>query len=623
MSDVLYVISGLLLGLAFQGGLWLFSIPFAVVAFVLGWLNRPSLPPASSVSGAVPVLRATRTTDATAVGRILRPVPQTGAVSIVRDVFEAYPGAGDSALEKLKGREIWDKMERDLDPVYRSSLQSIQSLIPGARSVLLFFKTGDGKAFALRQFASSAEEEIDLMATIPENSGLIGQLARPDILRILEGDLPNGKGLGYYKTISPVHSVVGVPMINSKKQRVGALVVDSLEFKAFPPSIVPILTNFCSTYYLLTYKSFASAQNFREKKKFHELSNYQQNFFTTMPLRDTYKQIFEYVSANFLSDRLMILAFENPERGEGSVALCYGEDSEALQGFKFSVDDKGILPLAMMQHGSSERVFSGRPAEYVLRINDNEPRNLSLRYLFVQSNSMTTDDMAENRPAEIAICLERKNPIKFDQFEKDLLKFLVNIAYFAYQRGRQFEKEQNLAGRDGLTGLMNRHSLDEELKKLDFIHREKNVGVMMMDIDHFKYINDTYGHPAGDDVIRGIANRIVSVAQGEHNVIARYGGEEFVVALPGVSEEVLLEKAERIREAIGTLSFDIHRPERIPVTVSIGCYLVTPDFKGEMSRTVSYADQALYSAKEGGRNRVVEYKKTGTDQQPITPIQCS
>mgnify|MGYP003571527371 FL=1 len=221
---------------------------------------------------------------------------------------------------------------------------------------------------------------------------------------------------------------------------------------------------------------------------------------------------------------------------------------------------------------------------------------------------MTMHNVAMNRPSELAICIERRQPIKFEQFEKDLLRFMVNIAYFAYQRGMQFEHEQFEIYHDALTGLLNRRTINEKVMELNKVHQEKDVGVMMMDIDHFKHINDTYGHQAGDTILKGIASRISSVANKGENLLARYGGEEFFVAIPGATEEVLKETAEAIRVAVCSSPFDIHQGAPIPVSVSIGCYLATREFQGEMDRAVHYADDALYSAKEGGRNRVVEYK---------------
>lgn len=616
MSDILYVVSGLLVGLAFQGGLFLFAIPFALVALVLAWLNRPSLPVAANKTATVPILRANRETDRTEVGRILRPaMTQTGIVLATKETFSAYPGEGDSAFSKLKDDEIWQKLEKDLNVAYAAVLRSLRGLIPHAHSVVLLFKTGNGKAFRVRQYSTESEDEINPTAEITDGAGIVGQLANRDLLRILEGDLLNGKGLGYYNGLPPVHSVAGVPIFNGKRERVGALVVDSLEQNAFSADMIPILNNFATMFYMLTYKSYTSAANYREKKKFYELTTYQQKFFKTTMLRDTYKEIFDYVSRNFQADRIMILVFDHPESDEGTVAFCRGEDEQSFEGMRFSLSDKGILQLSMMQHMPTERTFCGRPSDYVPRLNDAEVRNHSLRYLFVQPSSMTMRNAALNEPSELAICLERHYPEVLGQLEKDLLRFMVNIAYFAYQRGKQFEFEQFKMYHDALTGLLNRRTIDEKIDKLNQVHQTRNVGVMMMDIDHFKKINDTYGHQAGDAVLKEVASRIASVAQTGENLLARYGGEEFFVALPDATETSLVNTAENIRTAVCSKPIDIQQGNPINVSVSIGCFLAAEDFHGEMLRAVQYADEALYKAKDSGRNRVIRYENRNTEEE--------
>lgn len=614
MSSILFAVFGFLLGLSFRGGVFLLAIPFALVSLVLAWLNRPTLPAQDApTSGELPILRSTRPTDRTAIGQILRPAAtRPNPVLSSRDVFEAYPGNGDASFEKLDMGEIWMKLERDLDPVYASSLEALRRLVPKAHSAVLLLKF-DRKTFCVRQFASESDS-VDRNARIANGSGVVGQLANREISRILEGDLPSGKSLGYYASGVAVHSVAGVPIFNEKRERVGALVVDSLERNAFSADLISSLESFAGLFYMLTYKSYMSASNFREKKKFYELSSYQQRFFQTTLLRDTYKEIFDYVSRNFMADRIMILVF-HPEKMEGTVAFCRGEDQEDFEGLHFSLSDKGLLPLAMMQHSPMERAF-GAQSEYVPRINDREPRSRSLRYLFVQPSSMTMHNAAHNEPSELAICLERRYPKHFDKLEKDLLRFMVNIAYFAYQRGIQFEREQFEIYHDALTGLLNRRTIDGKIVELDKSRGEKNVGVMMMDIDHFKHINDTYGHQAGDAVLKELASRISSVAAVENNLLARYGGEEFFVAVPDATGETLLLTAENIRLAVCKAPFDIHQGAPIAVTVSIGCFLVTAEFQGEMTRAVQYADDALYCAKENGRNRVVRYESRPFEPEP-------
>ncbi len=231
-------------------------------------------------------------------------------------------------------------------------------------------------------------------------------------------------------------------------------------------------------------------------------------------------------------------------------------------------------------------------------------RNNELRYLFAMP--IATEASAES--AEVTVALESCLQNRYSDHEKELMKAIAGVAGFAYARARQFEAGKALATTDGLTGLINHRTLSERLRteKLRAGRQKTNIGVLMMDIDHFKHINDTYGHPAGDEVIKGIAERIRGEVRGDIDIVARYGGEEFVVGLLDCSADSLKDTAERIRNAIGGRLFDIHRTEQIPVTVSIGSYLVRPDFH-DMKQAVDFADKALYRAKEGGRNQVVEF----------------
>jgi len=610
MSDALYVLSGLLLGLAFQGGLWFFSIPFAVISFVLGWLNRPRLPAGSPVSGSVPILRATRETDATAVGRILRGMPPTAAHADLRTAFDNEKKEFNEPTSKLKVEQIWSTVESELDVSIRYVLQALKVLIPRANTVALFFPGSKRDTLVLRQFVSDSEVIVP-HALIQENCGLVSQLTRADVLRILEGDLQGGKGLYYYSGNPAIRSLAGVPVLDRNRNHQGGLVVDSLAPGAFDSNVITALNCLAGSLYTMSFKSYASAKNYIEQQQFSILYHYQKNFFQNMAVKDIYGQIFEYVCGNIPYDRMMILAVENPKEGKGSVVWCDGVDRDVMLGQEFTLNDKGLVILSLMRNFPVERNFSGNPGEYVPRINEQEKRNNDLRYLFAMP--IATESNAES--AEIAICLESCQQNRYSDHEKELLKAIAGVAGFAYARARQFEAGKDLATKDGLTGLMNHRTLHERLRteKLRAELQKINIGLQMMDIDNFKHINDTYGHPAGDEVIKGIASRIRDEVRCEIDVVARYGGEEFVVGLIDCSPDALKETAERIRKAIGNKLFDIHRAEQIPVTVSIGSYLVRPDFR-DMKQALSYADKALYKAKNGGRNQVVEYiEYSGTD----------
>ncbi|MDP6882342.1 MAG: diguanylate cyclase [Alteromonas macleodii] len=155
---------------------------------------------------------------------------------------------------------------------------------------------------------------------------------------------------------------------------------------------------------------------------------------------------------------------------------------------------------------------------------------------------------------------------------------------------------------DGLTGLYNRRYWQErfdEMHKL-CVRREKPSTALMLDIDHFKRINDTYGHQAGDKVIKMLAALIKRCVR-ETDLAGRYGGEEFAIILNDSSVEDAKIVAERIRQLAQRLVVE-HEGESISFTVSLGLAQFTPDFKGALA-WLECADQALYEAKENGRNQ--------------------
>jgi diguanylate cyclase (GGDEF)-like protein len=164
---------------------------------------------------------------------------------------------------------------------------------------------------------------------------------------------------------------------------------------------------------------------------------------------------------------------------------------------------------------------------------------------------------------------------------------------------REAMREQ--ATRDGLTGVWNRGAaLDILGREFSRSRREHNpLVVLMSDLDHFKQINDTWGHQAGDVVLREVAIRLQSAVR-PYNAVGRYGGEEFVVIVPGCDAASALDLAERLRECISASPI-ASATGPIPVTMSLGLASLAEDPSPES--LILRADEALYRAKRAGRNR--------------------
>lgn len=190
-----------------------------------------------------------------------------------------------------------------------------------------------------------------------------------------------------------------------------------------------------------------------------------------------------------------------------------------------------------------------------------------------------------------------------DQEDGRLLESLVVLASLAFENAKLYREAQELAVTDGLTRLLLRRSLleriEQELRR--GLEQGTPTSLVMMDIDHFKSVNDTYGHPAGDAVLRDVA-AMVRRSVRDVDVCGRYGGEEFGVLLPQTDAKGAQLVAERIREAVRARPFEL-RGEQRQVTVSLG--VSTAPVHGSDSRTlIEAADTALYASKQNGRDRV-------------------
>ena len=193
---------------------------------------------------------------------------------------------------------------------------------------------------------------------------------------------------------------------------------------------------------------------------------------------------------------------------------------------------------------------------------------------------------------------------KFEQSSKEISQLREDL-----------ETMREEAMTDGLTGIANRKMFDAELRRaaMDAMEKGKPMCLLMLDIDHFKKFNDTYGHQVGDQVLKLLAKTMTTSVKGQ-DMAARFGGEEFCVVLPGTHLEGAVKVAEDIRKRIGEKKL-VNRTTGDnlgQVTVSIGA----GEFRfGEpLAQLISRTDEALYTAKRIGRNRVVSDASVGSSQ---------
>lgn len=206
----------------------------------------------------------------------------------------------------------------------------------------------------------------------------------------------------------------------------------------------------------------------------------------------------------------------------------------------------------------------------------------------------------------------------------DFLSHLASIAAYGLESAVNRARLEQHAFTDALTGWHNRSYVDTRLgEELARSQREQtSLTCLLLDVDHFKRVNDNYGHAAGDAVLQEVAQRVSAEVRGS-DISARYGGEEFIVLLPGTRLETARLLAERVRAAVSAKPFAVNELDGpLAITVSIGlaeyrAFYQDEDLDKAATRLVADADKALYEAKAAGRNAVVTTPPRRGEAPPV------
>ena len=199
------------------------------------------------------------------------------------------------------------------------------------------------------------------------------------------------------------------------------------------------------------------------------------------------------------------------------------------------------------------------------------------------------------------------NDVGQDSFDVGDLDFVLNLSEFiamSISNAVLYEQTNKLAVTDGLTGISNRQSVEKSLQ-IEFERSKRYnspLSLILLDVDHFKGVNDTYGHQKGDEILIAFASLLKKACRA-NDIAARYGGEEFVMVLPQSNAQGAFKIAERVREEMMKISFTGNE-SNFAVTVSCGVSEFNKDYES-IKKLITVADQALYEAKNGGRNKTI------------------
>ncbi len=458
-----------------------------------------------------------------------------------------------------------------------------------AHSALLVLRTGDGGLY-IRELVSDSEGGLREDAQIRLDATAFHWIVR-NAKPLCIGDLQDPTArLGYYASRVPVRSFAGVPLVSDGRVQ-GVLAVDSLGPQAFGEAHVTALEVAAHLVgeFLDQIRAFEAVK--REARDFQHLHEFS-------------RRVAEFSSPGEVLDLLLTTLSQRLAPPFGLVALV-GEDRRLrveaslepwahLRGTEFGLDSGlagWVLASRNYLHYHEGRTNTRRP---LLGPGIRLPEFPSLLMYPLQ---------AHGEPLGV-LCAGHRQPGAFDPAAVAFCDVLAQLAAQALLQLRTLDQLRELATRDGLTGLWNRRAfLDRLAAELSRARRyPTSVALILADVDHFKRINDRYGHPAGDEVLRVVAATLRSMGR-ETDLVARYGGEEFAVLLPNTDEAGARALAERIRSALEETEIP-WEDATIRVTASLGIS-VTQDGQDPPDNLISQADQALYAAKETGRNRVV------------------
>lgn len=474
-----------------------------------------------------------------------------------------------------------------------------------AYSSLGFIFNSVTESFELNSYQSKSAH-IANGVSIPLGKGIIGKIGLEKRV-FMSGNLPlyNSEIL-YYSSPAEINSILAVPIISDADELLGALVLDCIDKNAFKDEDKEILKRFSILAAALLTNARMRAFQERAAHTFQIFYQASHRFTTSLNLNDVFEVIFATVPLITPCSRQIGIVFDE-NRNVGRIVGVRGKSADINPGMEFSIN-KGLYSFAFQKR---KMVNIGDFLSYqgkYYRFFPDERNDQSIRSLIIFP---ITDDEFRCRGV---FSVESNEPNQFTNEVMQIFSTLMENASVAFTRAVLYQRMELLATTDGLTGLNNHRNFQEILsKELERAKRYKHpLSLLLMDIDHFKTFNDTYGHPVGDLVLKEISLCIQKSIR-INDIPARYGGEEFTVIIPETNQANTMIIAERVRTTIE--NHIIHSLEKqLRVTVSIGCASY-PYQASSQQELIDLADKALYYSKGHGRNQVNAYLPIMTENE--------
>lgn len=466
--------------------------------------------------------------------------------------------------------------------------------ILGCHNCILFDVGEKGLIFIAN---SSANEDIHYELPNESNGSLLSWVVEHKVpLRI--DHIRDKKGINYYTKDNGIESFLSVPVFGKKDELRAILCVDSQEKYTFDHDAERFLV-FAGQ---IISEFMENAANHRRMKieasEFMAFYRLSKMFASTLKL-DKILDIAVTFSKEIVDyDMAIFILKEEPETLK--VAAAKGFRAAEMINKTFTAD-KNIIGWVIKN--SKPLLFSDFQGD------KRDTPVFPWISLPIRSLICLPLCIKDNTIGVFLIASKKEN--FFSAYETKIFEVIATHTATQIQNAMMYQQMEKMATTDGLTGLFNHRHFQETLsRELERAERyNERVSLLLIDIDHFKQVNDTYGHPTGDKILKGVAKILVSSIRGV-DAAARYGGEEFAVILVNSDGKGALETAERIRKIIENSKFNIGTAS-IHITSSLGIAVFPGDTgvdDGAQRLLISRADNALYLAKKEGRNKAYLFK---------------